>query len=109
MDTTAQGKRREMSEKTKTWLEGHPELMRRLEEMRRICENEQGGHNLLAQAEAGLVEQLDATGRELMGAWLEKRNEQEQARARAGPGLRAHSKKNCASRRCSAPRRRKSK
>ena len=72
--------------------------------MRRICENEQHEHDLLAQAEAGLVEQLDATGRELVGAWLGRRDEQEQLRAKTQPGTRRHSKKNCASPRYSAPR-----
>jgi hypothetical protein len=85
-------------------VESRPELVRRLREMRRICQNEQHEHDLLAQAEAGLVEQLDATGRELVGAWLQQRDQQEQTRAKADPFLRKHSKKNCASRRSSAPR-----
>jgi hypothetical protein len=103
-----QGQPRTMGQEMKAWLESRPELMRRLEEMRRICGNEQGEHKLLAQAEAGLVEQLDATGRELIGAWLEKREAQEHERAKADPTLRAHSKKNCESRHSSAPRKRKS-
>ena len=94
-----------LDEATKRWLESRLELVRRLKEMRRICENEQHEHDLLAQAEAGLVEQLDATGRELVGAWMGRRDEQERARAEADPALRKHSKKNCASRQCSAPRR----
>lgn len=86
-----------LREETKAWLESRPELVRRLEEMRRICENEQGEHDLLSRAEAGLVEQLDAAGRELVGAWLERRDAQESSRPKAGTGLRKHSKKNCAS------------
>jgi len=93
-----------LDEATKRWLESRPELVRRLKEMRRICENEQHEHDLLAQAEAGLVEQLDATGRELVGAWLERRDEQEQVRSKGDPALRKHSKKNFASRQSSAPR-----
>jgi hypothetical protein len=86
-----------MRDEMRTWLESRPELMRRLEEMRRICQNEQAGHNLLRQAESALVEQLDASGRDLIGAWLEKRNQQESARASAETGLRKRTKKNCAS------------
>ena len=91
-----------MGEQMKAWIESRPELMRRLEAMRRVCQNGHGEHNLLWQAERALVEQLDATGRELMSAWLEERNEQESARASHAPGLRKHSKKNFASRHSSA-------
>jgi len=98
-----------MGEEMKAWLESRPELMRRLEEMRRICQNGRGEHKLLRQAESALVEQLDATGRELVSAWLEERNKQEGARASREPGLRKHAKKNFASRRSSARCRRTSK
>ena len=100
---------RVMGEEMKAWLESRPELMRRLEEMKRICQNGRGEHNLLRQAESALVEQLDATGRELVGAWLEERNKQEGARASREPGLRKHEKKNFASRHSSARCRRTSK
>jgi hypothetical protein len=85
----------QLDENTKQWLESRPELVRRLKEMKRICENEQREHELLAKAEAGLVEQLDAAGRELVGAWLEKREEQEHAKAQTHRQMRGHSKKNC--------------
>ncbi|MDR2674040.1 MAG: hypothetical protein LBC18_04015 [Opitutaceae bacterium] len=55
-------------ENTRQWLESRPGLVRRLKEMRRICENEQREHELPTKAEAMLVEQLDAAGRELAGA-----------------------------------------
>ena len=32
------------------WLEGRPALLGQLDEMRRITQNEEGGHDLLAQA-----------------------------------------------------------
>jgi hypothetical protein len=85
----------QLDENTKQWLESRPELVRRLKEMKRICENKEREHELLAKAEAGLVEQLDAAGRELVGAWLEKREEQEHAKAQAHTQMREHSKKNC--------------
>ncbi|MDR2675225.1 MAG: hypothetical protein LBC18_10300 [Opitutaceae bacterium] len=86
-------KAKQLDESTRQWLESRPELVRRLKEMRRICENGQREHEVLAKAEAGLVEQLDAAGRELAGAWLEKREEQEHAKARAQTRMREHSKK----------------
>jgi predicted nucleic acid-binding Zn-ribbon protein len=104
-----QTQRKALGEEMKAWLESRPELMRRLEEMKRICQNTQGEHALLSQAESGLVEQLDATGRELIGAWLEQRNEQEQLRASSVKSPRKLTKKNCASRRSLAPCRCKSK
>jgi Zn-dependent M32 family carboxypeptidase len=85
----------QLDEGTKQWLEKRPELVERLKEIRRICENERREHELLAQVEAGLVEQLDAAGRELVGAWLEKREEQEHQKARTHGRMRRHSKKNC--------------
>jgi hypothetical protein len=85
----------QLDENTKQWLESRPELLRRRKEMKRICENEQREHELLAKAEAGLVEQLDAAGRELVGAWLEKREEQEHAKAQTQMQMREHNKKNC--------------
>jgi hypothetical protein len=83
----------QLDENTKQWLESRPELLRRLKEMKRICENEGREHELLAKAEAGLVEQLDEAGRELVGAWLEKREEQEHAKAQTQMRMREHSKK----------------
>jgi uncharacterized protein (DUF3084 family) len=97
-----------MGEEMKAWLESRPELMRRLEEMKRICQNEQARHKLLGQAESALAEQLDASGRDLISAWLEQRNQQESARASAKTDLRKHAKKNCASRHSSVPWKRKS-
>ncbi|MDR2675765.1 MAG: hypothetical protein LBC18_13125 [Opitutaceae bacterium] len=61
--------------------------------MKRICENEEREHELLAKAEAGLVGQFDAAGRELVEAWLEKREEQEHEKARTHARMREHSKK----------------
>jgi hypothetical protein len=85
----------QLDENTRQWLESCPELVRRRKEMKRICENEGREHELLAKAEAGLVEQLDEAGRELVGAWLEKREEQEHAKAQTQMRMREHSKKNC--------------
>jgi hypothetical protein len=83
----------QLDDTTKHWLESRPELVRRLKEMRRICENGQREHERLAKAESGLVEQLDATGRELVGARLEKREDREHAKVRAQTRMCEHSKK----------------
>ncbi len=50
--------------KLREWLETRPRVLERLEQMRRICANEEHEHDLLAKAEAGLVKELDETGRE---------------------------------------------
>jgi hypothetical protein len=94
MNLKNQGKEGKLDEKTRKWLESRPEQVKRIKEMRRICENEEREHELLEKAEAGLVEQLDAAGREMVGAWLEKREEQEHEKAQTQRRMREHSKKN---------------
>jgi hypothetical protein len=93
MKAKLQGKAGQLDENTRQWLESQPELGKRPKEMRWICENGGRENELLAKAEAGLVEQLDAVGRELVGAWLEKREEQEHEKARTQRRMRERGKK----------------
>ena len=96
MKTHKQVGKRGKREDVLAWVAGRPELLERLEALKRICENADRSHDLLAQAEASMIREVDGLGRETVRAWLETRGEQETAARLSAGGARLHSKKNCA-------------
>jgi hypothetical protein len=96
MKTNKQESKRGKREEVLAWVAGRSELMERLEALKRICENADRANDLLAQAEASMIREVDGLGRETVRAWQERRGEQETAARLSAGGARLHSKKNCA-------------
>ena len=84
-----------LSEQTRQWIESNPELIERLESLRRI--GEEGGSPLksLEGAEEAVIAEINRLGGETLKQWLSQRQSECAQQASRRPGWRKHSKKNC--------------
>ena len=87
--------RRGLSEQTRRWIESNPELMERLESLRRIGADRQSDLQGLEGAEGAVIDEINALGAETLKHWLSQRESECAEQAGRRPGWRKHSKKNC--------------
>lgn len=79
---------------TLAWIEAHPELVKRIEKLQAISEDESSDLETLEQAERAVLDEINRLGGEALKQWLSSKEAKASDRAAAEKDLRRHSKKN---------------
>jgi hypothetical protein len=79
---------------TLEWIEAHPELVKRIEKLQEISEDESADLETLEQAERAVIEEINRLGGEALRQWLTRKEAKASGVASTEKDLRRHSKKN---------------
>lgn len=85
---------------TLDWIEGHPQLVERLEHLQEIAEDSRTDLETLEKAERAVMDEIERLGGLALEGWLCSRQTKVSEEMSGKKGVRKHSKKNSSSPPC---------